>query len=249
MTRRCPTTSRDESSSATSRSPSLNGPSDVNTAASNGPASAGIVSDRSPSPSSTCSPLGASHSKRPGRDGQLRRRARSSAPPAAAAGSPVGASTSRASSTAAPTSGSRWAATAARSGRTVDTGGDGRPQRRGPRRDGLVDGVAHRLVPGRRHHADRQVRRRGVDGLGGVREAARQVEAVAGAQRQVQRRLAELVERRHRLLRPGAHGLERAGQRLPHPPPLAARRAAARTRRGSRSAAPGPWPRPATGRR
>ena len=44
----------------------MNGPLDVSTAASSGPASAGIVSDRSPSPSSTLVAGGHSHSSGPG---------------------------------------------------------------------------------------------------------------------------------------------------------------------------------------
>ena len=66
------------------------------------------------------------------------------------------------------------------------------------------------------------MRRARIDRLSGVRMATREIEAVAGAQRQVEPRLAELVERQR--CRPGhaTHRVARALERIPDAPALGA---------------------------
>ena len=184
------------------------------------PASAGIVSARSPRPSSTRSPAGVSHSSGPGVTDEP---ASSSPIVGGCSGRSRVAGWRRHTSWAIhrrSASGSRCGDERLQAGPATDVDGDRLAQVAGSatasstawRTAWCQVGAITPIV--RCDDAD-------VDGLGGVREATRQVEAVAGLQREVQRRLAELVERRHRLARPRAHGVPGALQRLPHPPALA----------------------------
>ena len=194
------------SSRSASSSASVNGPSVGSRAASSGWASAGSDSARSPRPSSARGrPAGASHSSGPGRHRRPACRARRPAAPAAAAGSPAGGATPRAPSSAAGVGGSRWAASASRSGAPVGVRPGSTPAAR-PAATASSTAWRTAWCHVTAQHADRQVRRRRIDGLGGVREAHAAGTDSRRPQREVERRLAELVERRHRHPRPARTG-------------------------------------------
>ena len=86
--------------------------------------------------------------------------------------------------------------------------------------DGCLERRPQRALPHHGEDADGEVRRAHVDGLGGVRMAPREVEAVTSSQRQVEPRLTQFVERQRRRLGRSTHRVARALQRIPHAPAL-----------------------------